>query len=47
MHGWVFLAIVGCAGWLGPKLIKVQEDWLRAVLAALSGIAVGWLLSHL
>lgn len=47
MHGYLFLALIGFAGWLGPKLIKVQEDWLKALVAALSGILVGWLLWHL
>lgn len=47
MHGLLPWAVAGFAGWLGTKLIKVGEEWLKALIAALFGALAGWLIWHL
>lgn len=37
MHGLLPWAVAGLAGWLGTKLIHVNEEWVRAIMAALFG----------
>lgn len=40
-------AIAGLAGWYVPRLFRLYEEWQRALVAALSGACVGWVLTYL
>jgi hypothetical protein len=46
MHALLPWAVAGFAGWLCPKLFKLQEDWQSALVAAVGGALVGFLLMH-
>lgn len=45
--GWLPWAVAGFAGWLGTKLIKVHDEWLKALIAAIFGILAGLLMMHI
>jgi hypothetical protein len=47
MHALIPWAVAGVAGWLGPKVVKMNEDWQAAIVAALAGGVLGYVLTHL
>jgi hypothetical protein len=36
-------ALAGLAGWFVPRWFSLREEWQRALVAALAGALVGWL----
>lgn len=36
-------ALAGLAGWYIPRWFHLREEWQRVLVAALAGIATGWL----
>jgi hypothetical protein len=44
MHGLWPWALAGFFGWLAPRLLNLHEDWQRALVAALAGALIGYLL---
>ncbi|MDF2628163.1 MAG: hypothetical protein K0R39_1994 [Symbiobacteriaceae bacterium] len=43
LYTWLPWALAGLAGYFVPRWFHVREDWQRAIIAALAGIAVWWL----
>lgn len=43
MQGLLPWAVAGLVGWFAPRVVRLREDWQRALLAAVAGALVGLL----